>query len=237
MTPEELNQEALKAFEKFRAAIKTPIDEETKKNFIKFYKIQKQKIPGKYVGSKSRTPYYRQEVGMWLKKSLDLLLENEGKDISFDSKKFLSISVNTLYMRIYWGWKWLEDFLDPDGLYKRLKKATHIYKEGHRISIRWKNNVYKTAAVTDSSPEAELIPQRKDSGNKEWRSRLLKFLDEAEEGQELEEVSLSLLSEEEEFIFDLCFDTEEFAIISMSKRGFKVICSKKHNEQWKESLR
>ena len=79
-------------------------------------------------GKKSQATYYKEHYALWMKKYIDLHIENGKGDLTFRYSEFCNdrtgMSYQTLYNRIDQSTRYLCEQMDPDGRYNKWKHLT-----------------------------------------------------------------------------------------------------------------
>lgn len=169
----------------------------------------------KHWKSTAPVPYYTSKFGGMLKPYLDAIYADNSKLITFDCQK-LRMSVGSCYLRIYQGWLWLLDNDDPEGKYKILKASCILRKGRSTVTLEYgKEMKYKALEGEISGGLGQVS---------EWRERLLKYVEESEDGVvPLEIKGLALNRADQEWLEDFLYSVDTIvATISISDTHFKV---------------
>lgn len=164
----------------------------------------------------SNTQYYTPRFANELIPHLDKLLEDEDKEIVFSSKA-LRVKTSSLYTRIYQGWKYLCDKMDPTGKYTSLRSKIAIKKQG--LIVRLSRS--KAASYVDLKEGAEEEAVEFTG----WRDELVKYVEEsADPSSSFERKALSLEEADIDWLVSYLGGLDDLiALIKITDTGFKVV--------------
>jgi hypothetical protein len=180
--------------------------------------------------------YYREKYALELIPILDRMIE-EGRSVEFRYTDFDGFAPNSVYMRLYHGWRYLIDHLDTDDRkYAKLRRRVELQKRRFSIIFRLDHRLalvdipHHKLEDEDMEMEDEVTTREVD---KRWKDKLEEFLDQAQPGQKLELKNLRLSNEE---IQETKQNLSQRDDLSYSVSHLRIIVVKPTAEQW-EALR
>lgn len=185
-----------------------------------------------YAGGVS-SPYYREEYGVWLKKTLDAMMENEDKDYRFSCQK-ARIRAPSLALKVNQAWAWIIDHQDPELKYYALRKRVKVATEDEFVTLRWKASGLNPKRCNDAFPIDRKHRHYSEPRVVNWRKKLVEFIEDASEGDYYEETSLDLDGHNQEFLKTVCLSAGDIAIVYVNRSGFKLIKHAMLAEKWRE---
>jgi len=85
---------------------------------------------------RSRATYYTEEYAMQVKRVLDNILQDK-QDRLWRYEDWKQFSPTTVYLRINQSLRYLLDYMDADGRYKKLMSTLEIYRDRSAKGIRF----------------------------------------------------------------------------------------------------
>jgi hypothetical protein len=117
----------------------------------------------------SYSTYYREPYALWLKKELDKMMADK-QPRAFPYNMWKNSTPNTIYLRINQAWHYLNDFLDPTGIYVKMWHETKVCRvRGYGVKIE-----YKETSI--EMPEGEVFVPRTDVCK--WKKRIDDYLND-----------------------------------------------------------
>jgi len=167
----------------FQEMLKSPTARE---NFIK--KSSSNNVVQKRLNSTTSVlSYYKPRYARIVQLAIDKMLVDK-KDRVFRYEDFRYNTENTLYQKIYHGFLYLVDNLDPDLKYAKAKDDITVVraKDGIRLEL-----------IEDLSEAKELSnPVETTLSKREWKTKLQDFIDNSEINQKLHIREISLTPED-----------------------------------------
>ena len=161
--------------------------------------------------------YYKEDFAKELQPALDDIMVTK-EDCEFLFADYPRLNRKTLYLKIYYGWKYLMDKLDTDGRYMKLRGDTrlNLRKTGVRIRFAAKNEPMRAVKI-------------KEVKHADLRERIDKFIMTGTVGQELLIEKIVLKEEDAEEII-ASISNIECLVWSVTTTRIKLI--KVTEEQW-----
>lgn len=134
---------------------------------------------------RSNASYYKEKYALELKSVLDAMaLDRESREYKYKDSK---MTRNSLYIRVNYSLRYLLDFLDPDGTYKKLSEEIKIHRDSTGVKLEFIN-----------APGEEFKPTRilDAEGKKTFQEILDDWLENSPEGAVFQQDKLSLSDEE-----------------------------------------
>lgn len=172
-----------------------------------------QELKDKGVANYSAT-YYREKFALEVKLLLDEFLAAPVLQPQLFDERDFNLSKSSLYMRIYHGWKYLCDFLDPDGVYKQLRNRYEIKRHDAGVLLELRGNIAHTGI-------AKLAHEIKESVE-EWKSKLYEYLETGKIGEKFE-IQNILLSDDEVGELQLMFESTPHLYFDISNTHIKMV--------------
>ena len=160
---------------------------------------------------RARSPYYKKCYAMWLKESIDPMIEDRQPRV-FRRETFTGLSEKSLYLRIHQSLLYLIECLDtPDKKYERFKEETRFrIKQGVIIEYR---------DMADVSGIAEVFVAEKEMPK--WRRKLDEWI-ESDSREPFIQTNLVLSGEEQQQL-RLELDNLKNIMSSISAREIKLV--------------
>lgn len=136
--------------------------------------------------------YYNSRAAEEVRPILDKLIESPKFEARWNFKLFQSMRPTVLKQKIYQGWNYLIDYLDPDERYIKLRAACNVSQDREGICIKRVSNlgqvVFTEVQTTLASPS-----------EKPWKMELNEFLENSDV-KRLIIGELNLSKDDEDFI-------------------------------------
>lgn len=166
--------------------------------------------------------YYNEKEATGLIPYLDeIMVDKEDRELRYED--YTKWSPNTLWAKINQAMKYIIDNLDPEGKYRELRTHLRISKEETGIFFRYSEQ---------TSADGWILYKVKDSKKMldNYKTRVYKFMETSEEGEELDiKENLSLTTEEVEQMKEL-FSESPIFMAYISPTRIKIVHTKQEDE-------
>ncbi len=170
----------------------------------------------------SKYSYYKKRYAHEVRRLIEPLVglteeELRKKQVAVDAYKF-KLQAKTVYARLNWGWKYLIDNFDPEGVYKILRGQCVIQVRGSKVYIRGREENEPISGVVE-----DYLVDEDGKLSESWQQDLLDFVEEAPEGESLY-VNKPINAEKLLWLRDYLtpFVGTSIAIIHMNPNGFHI---------------
>jgi len=166
---------------------------------------------------RSCSPYYNARYANELKVALDDMLKS-GQDTVFPVNDGRQRSINSIYLRINQGFRYLMDYLDKDSVYAQLNERLRIKREAG-VGVRL---MFVTGEDDIGLPAAKI--QKRMVNRLSWKDAVDSYLENAQIGDEplLIESVVLLPSQIQELRTALAMLKDRF-IFSITAKSIKII--------------
>lgn len=145
--------------------------------------------------------YYNEKNALIIKQVLDRLLEDPQNVARWNWTDFTSVTQNVLKLKIYNGWNYLIDYLDPEGKYLDLRSSVQLTTDEQGLVTRRSPSIGSAIVFKElpSTPTGDSTP---------WRKQVVDFLEDSLQ-KKLVLTNLNLSKSDEEWIHSQVDQTKE----------------------------